>query len=84
MVTVPSAGSVVASVVRVGTAGAHWVAPCWSQAGGNGSVVASVSVPSVENVGLSHVWMVRFATFAPGIRLSWVRPACTRLIGRAA
>ena len=61
----------------------HCVGPCLSQAGGSGSVWASVLVPFVENVGLLHDWMLMFGTFAPGIFRSWSKPACTRLIGSA-
>jgi hypothetical protein len=46
---------------------AHWVGPCLSQACGCGAEVASLLVPSAENVGLLQFWMLTFCGLPPGI-----------------
>ena len=78
---------VVATAPKVTPRGTHGSAPCWSHAGGNGSVWASVSVPSLLNVGLAHparIAAVVVGTSAPGTFASCAKPSSTRLIGSAA
>src|SRR5690349_17543341 len=51
----------------------HCVGPLWSQAGGKGSFLARMLVPSGENVGLLHarIWASLVAgMLAPGMRAS--------------
>src|SRR6266851_5517211 len=59
----------------------HCVAPCLSQEAGYGAIAASVLVPLLENVGLWQLLMTMFWTLTPGILRSWLKAACTRLIG---
>jgi len=59
----------------------HCSGPLLSHAAGKGAVLARVFSPLAENVGLLHFLMSTFSTVTPGIRLTCLRPACTRLIG---
>src|SRR5262249_33614439 len=59
----------------------HCVGPSLPQAAGCGALFARVLVPSGANVGLWHFVMSTVSTATPGIRLTWSRPALTRLMG---
>jgi hypothetical protein len=61
--------------------GAHCAGPALAQAGGNGAFCTTRFTPLGENVGLLQLFTLIVPDCAPGIRLIWLKPASTRLIG---